>query len=159
MFGRALTELTSPGCFCLPGRTRNCPPQSRWTLLFVLVVPSPVVLRNGSLSRETTQWPRATMLWPCATRAFLDVGGDASSVDGFYGALGAAVISTVADGDCGPDAMLHMVGAMSTVDARRRLRGQIADFIVERAKQRWFQEVMAACQEITWEDVAELQRL
>ena len=69
------------------------------------------------------------------------------------------MIPTVTDGDCGIDAMLRMLGESSTLLTRTLVRGEIADFILERAKQRWFQEVMAACQEITFEDVADMQRL
>ena len=32
------------------------------------------------------------------------------------------VVSTVADGDCGIDAMLHMIGVPSSAQARSRLR-------------------------------------
>ena len=69
------------------------------------------------------------------------------------------VISTVADGDCGPDAMMHMLGENSTFIARTQLREAIADYILSRAKERWFQEVLAACQELTWDDVDEIHRL
>ena len=96
---------------------------------------------------------------PVCHTGFVDIDQDTSHVDGFYGARGVAVVSTFADGDCGPHVMLHMLGARSTLLARNRVRDGIADFMVERAKLRWFQEVMAACQEITWEEVAELQRL
>ena len=87
------------------------------------------------------------------------VSEDTSTVDGFYGGLGAVVISTVADGDCGPDAMMHMLGENSTFIARTQLREAIADYILSRAKERWFQEVLAACQELTWDDVDEIHRL
>ena len=80
-------------------------------------------------------------------------------MDGFYGGLGRAVISTVGDGDCGPNAMSHMLGENSIVIARTQVREAIADDIISRAKERWFQEMLAACQEITWEDVDGIHRL
>ena len=49
-------------------------------------------------------------------------GGDPAYVDGFYARRGMMVVSTVADGDCGIDAMLHMLGTQSTLEARDRLR-------------------------------------
>ena len=55
--------------------------------------------------------------------------------------------------------MLKMVGESSAQLTRNKLREEIADFIVARIQQRWFQEVMAACQEVTWEAVQELHEL
>ena len=52
----------------------------------------------------------------------LDMEGDESCIDGFYARLGYAVVETVADGDCGIDAMLRMVGTTSTLEARGALR-------------------------------------
>ena len=84
---------------------------------------------------------------------------DTTSLDGYYASLGQQVISTVADGDCGIDAMLKIVGERSTPLARKQLREELADFMVGRIQQRWFQEVMAACQEVTWEAVKQFREL
>ena len=64
----------------------------------------------------------------CHTGVLLE-SEDTSTVDGFYGELGEVVISTVGDGDCGLDVMLHMLGENSTFIARTQLRDAIADYI------------------------------
>ena len=52
----------------------------------------------------------------------LDEEGDPTYVDGFYARKGMAVVATVADGDCGIDALLSMLGTPSTTESRSDLR-------------------------------------
>ena len=84
---------------------------------------------------------------------------DTTSLEGYYRSLGQQVIPTVADGDCGIDAMLKIIGEQSTPLARKQLREELADFIVARIQQQWFQELMAACQEVTLEEVKQFRFL
>ena len=64
---------------------------------------------------------------------FLD-DSDATSLEGYYASLGQQVIPIVADGDCGIDAMLKIVGELSTPLARKQLREELADFMVARIR-------------------------
>ena len=84
---------------------------------------------------------------------------DTTSLDGYCASLGQAVISIVADGDCGIVAMLKIVCERSTPLVRKQLREELANFMIARIQQRWFQEVMAACQEVTWEAVKQFHEL
>ena len=89
----------------------------------------------------------------------IDEGGDDTCVDGYYAGLGVVIISTLADGDCGLDVMLHMEGKPSTFEARKNLRHELADYLVQMIKIDWFQDLMAATQEVTFEEVRELRRM
>ena len=51
-----------------------------------------------------------------------DGGNTSGFVDGFYAAVGYVVVSTKADGDCGIDALLQMLGCPSNALSRRQLR-------------------------------------
>ena len=50
-------------------------------------------------------------------------------------------------------------GACEGARCAPAVRQEIADYMVERAQQQWFQEVMALCQEITQEDIDAVLRL
>ena len=71
----------------------------------------------------------------------------------FDSAIGVAIIPTVADGDCGPDTMTKMLGRPQTFESRKKLRLEIADYLLERVREPWMHDLMACLQEVEWEDV------
>ena len=84
----------------------------------------------------------------------VEVSHEGASMHAFYNGMGVILIPTVADGDCGPDTACLMLGIERTLDTRCRLRGEIADFLAERAHTNWMIDLMAACQELSADEVA-----
>ena len=78
-------------------------------------------------------------------------GGQA--IEGFYSALGLAVLGTVMDGDCGIDVACQMLSLPQTEIRRAALREEISDYMIARVQAPWMQDLMAALQEINADDV------
>ena len=78
---------------------------------------------------------------------------DGDDISGFYSGMGLVLLGAVVDGDCGIDVMCQMLSRPHNSEQSLRMRAEIADFIIDRANARWFQDVMACCQEISQEDV------
>jgi len=70
-----------------------------------------------------------------------------------YASLGVSVLHSILDGDCAFDVMLMMLGVPSTFAARKELRIEISDYLIERIDRCWMHDLMAACQELRLEDV------
>ena len=73
-------------------------------------------------------------------------------IEAVYSRLGVVVMGTVVDGNCGIDVMLQMEQVPTSPETIDTLRRDLSDYLVERAGQRWMQELLAACQEVTEED-------
>jgi hypothetical protein len=71
-----------------------------------------------------------------------------------YAMLGVAILSTVLDGDCAVDAMLHMLCIPSAVASRNDLRIELSDYLIARIHEPWLHDVMVACQELEGADVS-----
>ena len=78
---------------------------------------------------------------------------EGSGIVPFYSRLGAAVLGTVMDGDCGIDTMCMMLRRPQTIDARKEIRQELHDYLMERVREPWMQDIMQACQEISAEDL------
>ena len=74
-------------------------------------------------------------------------------IEGFYSALGVAVLGTVMDGDCGIDVACQMLSLPQTASRRAALREEISDYLIARVQEPWMQDLMAALQEINTDDV------
>ena len=83
-----------------------------------------------------------------------DLGAEGSDIVTFYSKLGMAVLGAVMDGDCGIDTMCAMLQRPLTYDARKEIREELHDYLVERIREPWMQEVMHACQEISTGELA-----
>jgi hypothetical protein len=73
--------------------------------------------------------------------------------EAFYASLGLAVLPTVMEGDCGLDVMCLMLGLTQSLDAREALRIELSDYLISRTGKQWMHDLMAALQELEWEDV------
>ena len=71
----------------------------------------------------------------------------------FYAALGVAVFSTIADGDCAFHVMKHMQGENSTLKSRTDLRIELSDYLNERADELWMHELMERLGEVDADDL------
>jgi hypothetical protein len=78
-----------------------------------------------------------------------DVAGEGPDIVSFYTRLGVVVLGIVMDGDCGVDAMCGMLQRPQTHDARVNIREELHDYLIERIREPWMQDVMRACQEIS----------
>ena len=78
---------------------------------------------------------------------------EGSGIVPFYSRLGAAVLGTVMDGDCGIDTMCMMLRRPQTIDARKEIRQELHDYLMERVREPWMQDIMQACQEISADDL------
>jgi hypothetical protein len=70
-----------------------------------------------------------------------------SSVAAVFGRLGVQVVPTIADGDCGPDALNIVTGSARSVFNRNALRTEISDTMIANACRPEWQEAFAVCQE------------
>ena len=73
--------------------------------------------------------------------------------EGFYNKLGLAVLPSVCDGDCGADVMTMMLGIPQSFEARKQLRVEISDYLLDRAGELWMLELLVAAQELEQKDV------
>ena len=73
--------------------------------------------------------------------------------EAIYASLGVAVLTTNLDGDCGLDVMTMMLGLPHTPGARQDLRTELSDYLSERIREPWLQDIMVVCQELLQEDV------
>jgi len=71
-----------------------------------------------------------------------------ASFNALYTSLGIAPLPSVVDGDCGLDVMHMMLEQPGSLQARRRLRIEISDYLLERIRQPWLHDLMVACQEL-----------
>ena len=76
------------------------------------------------------------------------------SFEALYVSLGVAIIASVLDGDCALDVMTMMLGIPPSSSARRDLRIELSDYLIERIGEPWIQDIMVACQELRQEDVS-----
>ena len=79
--------------------------------------------------------------------------GDAGDFEAFYASLGVGVMASVMDGDCAFDVMTMMLGIPPSASARNDLRIEVSDYLIARIGEPWMHDVMAACQELRFEDV------
>ena len=68
-----------------------------------------------------------------------------------YASIGIAPVPSVVDGDCGLDVMNMMLEQPGSFDARRRLRLEISDYLLDRIREPWLHDLMVACQELPGE--------
>jgi hypothetical protein len=78
---------------------------------------------------------------------------DTNTLAGFYSATGIALLGTVCDGDCGLDAMCIMASLPQHVDQRTQLRDEIYEYIIQRAEEPQFHDLLVACAELSLDDV------
>ena len=78
---------------------------------------------------------------------------DAGSFEVLYASLGVAVLSTVLDGDCAFAVMTSMLMIPTSAAARKDLRIEVSDYLMERIGEPWLLDVMVACQELRLKDV------
>ena len=76
----------------------------------------------------------------------------ATDFESFYLSRGMCIMGTVADGDCGIDAMCVMAGFNQTAAVRQNLRTELSDFIFAHSETMWLQSALGCCQELE-EDV------
>jgi len=89
-----------------------------------------------------------------ADAAVADADPSATEFDQLYSSLGVVVLGTVVDGDCGIDAMTMMLSQPSSIDARKQLRIEISDYLIQRINEPWLHDLMVVCQELDADDVA-----
>ena len=70
------------------------------------------------------------------------------TIQAFYGRLGIVLLGTAADGDCGPDTACIMLSRPQTLQERRKLRHEVADYLRERYNEPWMHELLVVCQEM-----------
>ncbi len=83
-----------------------------------------------------------------------DFAAEGSGIVPFYNRLGAAVLGIVMDGDCGIDTMCVMLRRPQTRDARMDIRRELHDYLMERIREPWMQDIMQACQDISAGELA-----
>ena len=86
-----------------------------------------------------------------------DISEDAMRFDVMYAEMGVGILPTVLDGDCGMDVMTDMLGIDQTVESRNALRRELSDYLFDRIAEPWMHDIMAACQELEWDDVHALR--
>ena len=99
-----------------------------------------------------------TPLWECRHYVAGAVMDEPQEQDGegivaFYNRLGLALCGTVMDGDCAIDTMCMMLGKEQSQASRAEMRLELRDYLLDRLKEQWMQEVMVSCQEVTREEV------
>ena len=75
------------------------------------------------------------------------------SFEALYASIGVACVASVVDGDCGLDVMTMMLGIAASFSARKDLRIEISDYLINRIGEPWLHDLMVACQELRQEDV------
>ena len=78
---------------------------------------------------------------------------DDCSFETLYASLGVCIVATVLDGNCAFDVMIRMLGMPSSESARNDLRIEPSDYLISRLGEPWMHDVMAACQELRYEDL------
>ena len=92
----------------------------------------------------------------CCIAGDVAAGSDSSeehSFQSYYASLGVCLLGTVLDGDCAFDVMTQMLGLPGTFEARCKLRVDISDYLIDRARQPSMRQMMLACSELEPEDV------
>ena len=84
-----------------------------------------------------------------ASRIEADVAAEGPDIVSFYTRLGVVVLGIVMDGDCGIDTMCEMLQRPQSYDSRVNIREELHDYLIERIREPWMQEVTHACQEIS----------
>jgi hypothetical protein len=82
-----------------------------------------------------------------------DVLQSSCSFQELYASFGVAIMATSMDGDCAFDVMTIMLGISPSSSARKDLRIELSDYLIERIGEPWLHDVMVACQELRQEDV------
>ena len=82
-----------------------------------------------------------------------EVSGSASTFETFYASFGVAIMGAVLDGDCAFDVMTAMLGIPPSVSARKELRIELSNYLIERMGEPWMHDLMVACQELRADDV------
>ena len=78
---------------------------------------------------------------------------DTTTLEGFYNAIGIALLGTVTDGDCGIDTMCIMAGLQQTAAQRLELREDIYQYIIQRVEEPRLHDLLLACAELSMDDV------
>ena len=82
---------------------------------------------------------------------------EGDSIEAFYGRLGVVLLSTAMDGDCGVDTACRMLGLPSNASCRDELRGQIAEYLLDRHDCLWMHQLLADCGALPMEDVERIR--
>jgi hypothetical protein len=90
----------------------------------------------------------------CTTVGGAAVAGVAATAfEKMYNEFGLVVLGTVVDGDCGIDVMTMMLSSPSTLEARKELRIELSDYLIQRIGEPWMIQLMGACGELSEEDL------
>ena len=82
-----------------------------------------------------------------------EVSADARLFEVVYASLGVGIMPTVLDGDCAFDVQTMMLGMDANFESRKALRIELSDYLLDRIGEPWMHDIMAACQELGWDDV------
>ena len=105
--------------------------------------------RGKSLSSVGAASTQGMPTFVAAARIDADIANGGQDIVSFYTRCGMAVLGTVMGGDCGIDTMCGMLQRPQTHDARVNIREELHDYLIERIRELWMQDVMHAYQEIS----------